>query len=265
MLSWISMSCKNCAMSDHWGAISRLVWLLLLVWVSVPISASSAQPISPVEESSVRKVVVLDPGHGGHDPGAVGPSGLAEKVVVLSVAQEIREILSPTYEVHLTRDDDYSVDIERRTEVANSYRANIFISIHAGASFGHQGRGTVIFYHRRRNTGSVSTPYRQYANPWETGDKPIPWEDIQGKHTAKSQLLAELVHSHLTGKLSPVDAGIHEAPLLVLEGADMPAILVEIAHLSHPAEEAQLRKPEVISAAAQAISEAIKEYFKDSP
>ena len=262
MLSWVSMSCRNCAMFDYWGAISRLVWLLLLVWVSVPISASSAQPISPAEELPVRKVVVLDPGHGGHDPGAVGPSGLAEKVVALSVAQEIREILSPTYEVHLTRDDDYSVDIERRTEVANHYRADVFISIHVGGAFGHQGRGTVIFYHRRRNTGLGSTAYRQYGNSWETGEKPVLWEDIQGKHTAESQLLAELVHGHLTGKLSPVDEGIREAPLLVLEGADMPAILVEIAHLSHPAEEAQLRKPEVISGAAQAISEAIKEYFR---
>lgn len=262
MLSWVSMSCRNCAMFDYWRAISRLVWLLLLVWVSVPISAPSAQPISPAEELPVRKVVVLDPGHGGHDPGAVGPSGLAEKVVALSVAQEIREILSPTYEVHLTRDDDYSVDIERRTEVANHYRANIFISIHAGGAFGHQGRGTAILYHRRRSTSSGFPPYRQHRDSWEINEKPIPWDDIQGKHTAKSQLLAKLVHRHLMGKLSPVDKGVREAPLLVLRGADMSAVLVEIAHLSHPAEEAQLRKPEIISTAAQAISEAIKEYFR---
>jgi N-acetylmuramoyl-L-alanine amidase len=248
-------------MSDYWGAISRLVWLLLLVWVSVPISAPSAQPISPVEELPVRKVIVVDPGHGGNDPGAVGPSGLAEKVVTLSIAKKIREILSATHEVHLTRDDDYSVDIERRTEVANHYRANMFISIHAGGASGHQGRGTVIFYHRRRSTGSGSTPYRQHRDSWEIGEKPTPWDDNQ----AKSQLLAKLVHRHLMGKLSPVDKGVREAPLLVLRGADMSAVLVEIAHLSHPAEEAQLRKPEIISAAAQAISEAIKEYFSKYP
>jgi N-acetylmuramoyl-L-alanine amidase len=231
----------------------------------MPNTAYPAQPISLEEPVQVRKVIVVDPGHGGHDLGAVGPSGLAEKVVTLSIARKIRDILSVSHEVHLTRDDDYSVDIERRTELANHYRANIFISIHAGGAFGHQGRGTVIFYHRHRSTGLGSKPYRPYKNSWEIAEKPILWDDIQDKHTAKSELLAKLVHRHLLGKLSPEDIGVREAPLLVLRGAGAPAILVEIAHLSHPAEEAELRKSEVISAAAQAISEAIKEYFSKHP
>jgi N-acetylmuramoyl-L-alanine amidase len=259
------MSYRYSGIFDYRSAASHLAWLVLLVLACVPTTAYPAQRTSVEEPVLVRKVIVVDPGHGGHDLGAVGPSGLTEKVVTLSIARKIRDILSVSHEVHLTRDDDYSVAVERRTELANHYRADIFMSIHAGGAFGHQGRGTVIFYHRHRNTDSGFTPYRQYKNSWEIAEKPILWDDIQGKHTAKSQRLARLVHRHLLGRLSPDDKGVREAPLLVLQGADVPAILLEIAHLSHPAEEAELRKPEVMSAAAEAICEAIREYFNEYP
>ena len=235
---------------------------MVLAWIVH--NASPAQAISLAEELPRQKVVLIDPGHGGNDVGAVGPSGLSEKVVTLSLAQKMKEILLETYEVHLTRDDDYAVDIEYRTAVANHYRADVFVSLHAGAGFRHQGRGTVIFYYGR-STGPASESGRQPGGPLETTEKPTPWDEIQGKHTVQAHLLAKLVHRHLMDKISPVDRGIRDAPCLVLRGADMPAILVEIAHLSHPAEEAQLRRPEVIAAAAEAISTAIKEYFTNDP
>ncbi len=243
------------------------VWLIcaiLLVLALVVNDVLPARAVSLSQELPHRKIIVVDPGHGGHDLGAVGPSGLAEKDVTLSVAQRIKEILLGIYEVHLTRNDDYTIDIEHRTAVANHYRADIFVSIHAGGGFRHQARGVVIFYHSPR-TGPGSKPPQQQRHSWEMGEKPLPWDYIQGVHTVKSQAMAKFVHSHLLAKFSSVDRGVREAPCFVLRGADMPAILVEIGHLSHPADEKELRKPEVISAAAEAICEAIKEYFTKYP
>lgn len=245
--------------------ILRLLWPALLVSVLVVNNLPSAKAISLSDELPRRKVIVVDPGHGGHDPGAVGPSGLAEKIVTLSVADKIKEFLFWTHEVHLTRDNDYKVDIEHRTALANHYRADVFISIHTGGGFGHQGRGTAVFYHSHGTDSMGPIPPRQRNGSWETGEKPVPWNSIQGIHTAKNKVLAKLVHKHLVGKLSPVDRGVRKAPCLVLQGADMPAILVEIGHLSHPTEEKELGRPEAISTAAQAICDAIREYFATYP
>jgi N-acetylmuramoyl-L-alanine amidase len=246
---------------EYGRIILRLIWPILPVLALVVNNVSPAQAISLSQELPHRKVIVVDPGHGGYDLGAVGPSGLAEKVVTLSVAHKIKEILFGTYEVHLTRDDDYRIDIEHRTAAANHYRADIFVSIHAGGGFGHQGRGMVIFYHGP-GTGERPMSPRQQESSWKTGEKSLPWDSIQHAHRAKSKVLAKTVHRHLLVKLNPVDKGISEAPCFVLRGADMPAVLVEIGHLSHPADEKELRNPVVISAAAEAICEAIKEYFR---
>ncbi|OEU76883.1 MAG: hypothetical protein BA872_08270 [Desulfobacterales bacterium C00003060] len=247
---------------------SCLKWPILLVLVWTIDNVSQAQAVFLSQDLPRRKVVVLDPGHGGHDLGAVGPSGLAEKVVALLVAHKIKEVLSEICEVHLTRNDDYRVDIIDRTAVANHYRADIFLSIHAGGGFRRQGLGVVVFYHSSDTGRIASMPAGQQKGPWGIRAKPLPWNYIQGRHTAKTQVLAKFVHRHLTAKLGSedtVDGGIREAPCLVLRGADMPAVLVEIGHLSHPADEKELRKSKVISDVAQAISEAIKEYFSRYP
>lgn len=236
-----------------------LLGLALVVIHALPVKA-----VSLSQEMPRRKIIVIDPGHGGHDLGAVGPSGLAEKVVTLSVAQKMQEILSGAYEVHLTRNDDYTIDIEHRTALGNHHRADIFISIHAGGGFRHQARGVIVFY-QSPCTGPDSELSQQQRSPWEIREKPLPWDCIQEVHRPKSEALAKLVHRHLLGKVSPEDRGVREVPCLVLRGTDMPAILVEIGHLSHPAEERGLRKPEVVSAAAQAISRAIDEYFTKYP
>jgi N-acetylmuramoyl-L-alanine amidase len=237
---------------------------LLLVLGSIFHNPGAAWAGSLSDDLPRQKVVVIDPGHGGDDIGAVGPSGLAEKAVTLAVAQKLKEILLETYEVHLTRNSDLGVDLEDRTGAANHYRADVFVSLHAGGAFGHQSRGTVIFYYGHgRSMESFAS--EEHGGSIEMNEQPTPWDEVQGKHQVRAQVLAGLVHRHLREKISPVDNGIRAAPCLVLCGADMPAILVEIAHVSHPAEEAHLKKPETIAAAAESISEAIKEYFTDYP
>jgi N-acetylmuramoyl-L-alanine amidase len=264
MVRMISKGCTNSKMFGGGRLFSCLAAVLLLLLAWIVNSATPAPAISLSEEPPRRKVIVIDPGHGGNDLGAVGPSGLAEKVVTLSVARKMKEILEATYTVYLTRDEDDTLDIEDRTAVANHHRADVFISLHAGSAFGHQGRGTVIFYFGA-GTGPGPMSPKEHRDPLEINEKPAPWDDIQERHTVKAQHIAQLVHRHLLNKISPLDRGICEAPCMVLRGADMPAILIEIAHLSHPAEEADLRKPEVVTAAAEAICAAIREYFEHYP
>jgi N-acetylmuramoyl-L-alanine amidase len=264
MVRSISKSCRHPGAFYRGATFFRLIWALVLVLGSICHNQDPACAVSLSDDLPRQKVVMIDPGHGGDDLGAVGPSGLAEKAVTLSVAQKMREILSVTYEVHLTRNGDFAIDLEERTGAANHHRADVFISLHAGGAFGHQSRGTAIFYYG--HGGSLESPAsEEYGDTPEISEEPIPWDEVQGKHQARAQLLAGLVHRHLREQISPVDIGMREAPCLVLSGADMPAIVVEIAHVSHPAEEAQLKQPETIEAAAEAISEAIKEYFTNYP
>jgi N-acetylmuramoyl-L-alanine amidase len=235
----------------------HLIWLLL---VSVSLAARApAQDVSLSNDLLGHKVVVLDPAHGGHDPGAVGPSGLAEKDVTLVLAKKIKDALAGTCAVYLTRDGDYWLDIEKRTAVANRHRADVFISLHAGGSLHHKAQGMAIFLHGPSSGRGLSLePVEHVA---DGGQTPPPWGQIQLRHTAKSKRLADLVHNELVARLNPMDRGIQRAPCLVLRGADMPAVLVEIGYLSHPAEEKVLKNPESMSALAEAIGQGVVEYF----
>ena len=264
MVRSISRGCTHSGTFYRGHMLVRLMWAYLLVLGWIFYNSAPAGAVSLPDDLPRQKVVVIDPGHGGDDLGAVGPSGLAEKAVTLSVAQKMREILSETCEVHLTRNGDFPVDLEDRTAVANHHRADVFVSLHAGGAFRHQGRGTVIFYYGHSRS-LESFALEEHGGSLEINDEPTQWDEVQDKHGVRAQVLAGLVHRHLQEQISPVDIGTREAPCLVLRGADMPAVLVEIAHLSHPAEEADLRKPEVIAAAAQAICAAIEEFFTDYP
>ena len=146
MVRSISRGCTHSGTFYRGHMLVRLMWAYLLVLGWIFYNSAPAGAVSLPDDLPRQKVVVIDPGHGGDDLGAVGPSGLAEKAVTLSVAQKMREILSETCEVHLTRNGDFPVDLEDRTAVANHHRADVFVSLHAGGAFRHQGRGTVIFY-----------------------------------------------------------------------------------------------------------------------
>jgi N-acetylmuramoyl-L-alanine amidase len=232
--------------------------LLLLAAVSVTAKAA-AQEISLPHDLPGRQVIVLDPAHGGHDPGAVGPSGLAEKDVALVLAEKVRDALSPDYTVFLTRDGDYWLDIERRTAMANHHRADVFISFHAGGSPHHKTHGMAVFCYGL-GTGQGLSP--ESVGPVGEGGKTLSsWDQIQLRHTAKSNRLANLLHDELVARLNHMDRGVQTVPCLVLRGADMPAVLVEIGYVSHPSEEQALKDPESMSAFAEAISQSIREFF----
>ena len=239
----------------------RLIWLLVLISVCVT-TAALAKDASLSDHSRGRRVIVLDPGHGGHDLGAVGPSGLAEKSVTLALAKKLKDALAGTYAVHLTRDGDYWLNIEKRTAMANHHSADIFISLHAGGSFHHKARGMAIFYFGPSTSQGLAPQKERLAV--QDGEHPTPWNHIQSMYAKKSQVLANLVHRELVARLNPMNRGIHKAPCSVLRGADMPAILVEIGYLSHPAEEKELKDFGILSAAAVAMGQGIREFFRQT-
>jgi N-acetylmuramoyl-L-alanine amidase len=239
----------------------QLISLLLLASVSFTAKAR-AQDVSLSHDLLGHKVVVLDPGHGGHDPGAVGPSGLAEKDVALVLAKKIKDALAGTYAAYLTRDGDYGLDIERRTAVANHFRADVFISLHAGGSLHHEAQGMAVFYYGAEMAQGFSA---EPAEPVGDGGQTLPpWDQIQLRHTAKSKRLADLLHNELLAGFNPMDRGIDRAPCFVLRGADMPAVLVEIGYVTHPAEEKVLKDPGFMSTVAEAVSQGIKAFFRQT-
>ncbi len=207
-----------------------------------------------------HKLISINPGHGGHDSGAVASSGLAEKDVTLTLAKRLKQILAQTYDVYLIREEDYWLSIERRTALANHRRCDILVNLHASGSFQHTARGITVFYFGYSAGQGLSLQQRKDLTQSEDGL--LPWNYVQSKHTDESKLLAGLIHTKLIESANLIDRGIHKAPLLALSGADMPAILIEIGYVSHPTEERNLSNPEVISDLARSITDGINEYFR---
>ena len=123
-----------------------------IFWATVLILALLGHAKHPMAGQSLfegyKEIIVLDPGHGGHDTGAKGPDQTLEKKVTLELARQIATELEPEYRVVLTRTDDYHVELDNRTAVANHLKANLFISIHTGAGFTHSTSGMAIYYYQ---------------------------------------------------------------------------------------------------------------------
>jgi N-acetylmuramoyl-L-alanine amidase len=206
--------------------------------------------------------IVLDPGHGGHDSGAIGPGGLKEKDIALSLAQAVEKRLSGHYNVLLTRTDDYWIDVEERAATANRNKANLFISIHTGGSFRHKASGLATFCWSGEKTKRVSHILGA-AEEWGTESGSAEWERIQERYLSKSRTLAGRVHKELIGRLNINDRGCRAAPIYVIASADMPAILVEVGYVTNPAEEKQLGNQLFLGIIAEGLSKGITAFVQE--
>ncbi len=210
-----------------------------------------------------KKIIVIDPGHGGRDKGARGPDGVLEKRVTLTLARMIRAELENKYSSVLTRSGDYWLDIPDRTAVANHTKADMFISIHTGGSFLHKASGILVFYFKE-----ISEPAPAFEatlpKPFKDSDIQIPWDNIQNKHIAASKVLAELMQNRINDQIKFMESKTESAPLMVLSGADMPSILIEIGYLTNPATEKELRNVEILSEIAKGISNGIDDFWHPS-
>ena len=231
-----------------------LIWTLVLSLTAFP--ALARRPIP----GAYLGTVVIDPGHGGHDTGAKGAEGYHEKTVTLTLARLISDRLQPDYRVILTRNADYRLDIPGRTAVANQEGADLFISIHAGGSYLKEATGLSIFYFKEL----LENPEAAEAEPAEDEgrNEPQPWDTVQIRHQTASIELARHFHSFFQNNGTVTVNPIEGMPLLVLRGADMPAVLIEIGNLTHPLEGKSLKDTDFLSELADRISNVIKSYLK---
>jgi N-acetylmuramoyl-L-alanine amidase len=246
---------------------------------TAPASATSPLPTKPKSNAVDRLIVVaIDPGHGGEDPGAIGPSGLREKDVVLQVALQLRDRLNalPGMRAMLTRDADFFVPLQDRVRKARRVQADLFVSIHADAFLTPTARGASVF--ALSSGGASSSAARWMANKENAADL------VGGVNLAKDPALASALLDMSTtaqikdslrlggevlgqiGKVGKLHKGsVEQAGFAVLKSPDVPSILVETAFISNPDEEAQLRSPVYQEKLVEALSAGIQRYFAKNP
>ena len=215
--------------------------------------------------------VVIDPGHGGEEEGAHGPSGLKEKDVTLDVARRLKNRLAGDRDtaVILTRDDDRRVALDDRTAVANHAGADLFVSIHANSSRRDSARGSETYFLSYQATDDESRAVAALENntlqlekgvSGQNGLNLVLWDLAQSAFLKESSDLAEAIQDRLNDTLGVRNRGIKQAPFRVLMGATMPAVLVEIAFISSPDEEKRLRDAAFKDRIADAIVESIRRF-----
>lgn len=246
---------EETGMGFKWDGQRRL----LIIASSKDALASLERELAPPPQppSALPLVVCIDPGHGGRDPGAIGPTGLQEKEVTLDIARGLYELLKkdPDIKVILTRTDDYDVRLEDRSVIANKNKADFFISIHSNAATRKSAGGFETFFFSpalyeedQLLAESENAPASTSSLPRgsKTADLEAILKDLtQTAYIAESSDFATIVQESLLREFQefkPEDRKVKQAPFLVLREASMPAILVECTFLSNPVEEIRLRQ-----------------------
>lgn len=231
-------------------------------------------PAQPAPSKPPAPLVMLDPGHGGRDPGAIGVSGTHEKRVTLSAALELRTLLSARgqYRVEMTRTRDTFVPLDDRVERARAKGAALFVSLHADALPDHSVRGASVY----TLSGSASDPLSAaLARRENSADRFLgsAWRDmppdvarilgslVRRETRAGSQRIARVMVGQLDRDLPMLPNPARHASFAVLKAADIPSVLVEMGFMSNAKDEAALRKPDHRKMVAAAMKRAIDDYF----
>ena len=219
------------------------------------------------------KTIVIDAGHGGKDPGAVGYRGTKEKDIALDVAKRLEKKLSKNMNVKIimTRDEDVFLRLSERTKIANESNGNLFISIHTNAAEDRRASGFETFLiGPNKNEAAVRVAARENAVlelEGSTGKK-LTNEDLiqatiaQSAFASKSEQFASMVQKEIKKRVQSRDRGVKQAGFYVLMGASMPNVLVELGFISNPSEEKKLRSPQYRDQLATAIYRAVEQYQK---
>jgi len=249
---------------------------------SAPLQTAAPKPPSAETMRKVERLIIvaLDPGHGGEDPGAVGPNGLKEKDVVLAVALQLRDRLNaqPGMRAFLTRDADFFVPLADRVKKARRVQADLFVSIHADAFITPAARGASVF--ALSQGAATSTAARWIANKENAADvvggvNVRAGNDVQVLRalldmSTTAQIKDSLRVGHeVLGQLDRVGRlhkpRVEQAGFAVLKAPDIPSILVETAFISNPDEEAKLADPDYRRRLVEALNSGIKRYFAKNP
>jgi N-acetylmuramoyl-L-alanine amidase len=220
--------------------------------------------------SKIRRIVV-DPGHGGHDPGAMGPGGTQEKDVVLAIGLKLRDMLKEELglDVVMTRSTDVFIPLEERTAIANKVNADLFISVHANAATNHVASGIETYYLSLAKTEKAARlAAKENGTSLEKVSvlQAILFDLMANYKLNDSAHLANDVQKSLLKKIHGLHAdvknqGVKQGPFYVLVGATMPSILVETAFVSNAQEESRLKDPAYQDATAEGIMEGVRGYI----
>jgi N-acetylmuramoyl-L-alanine amidase len=254
---------------------------------SKPPPVVAASPIrAPVETATTIQgktdrlvIVALDPGHGGEDPGAVGPGGTREKDVVLQIAHRLRDRINqqPNMRAYLTRDADFFVPLHIRVQKARKVQADLFISIHADAFFTARPQGASVF--ALSDKGASSSAARWMADKENSADL-VGGINVKAKDAQVQKALLDMsttaqindslkLGSAMLGEIGNVGklhkAKVEQAGFAVLKAPDIPSVLVETAFISNPDEEVKLRSDDYQVQLADALMRGISRYFARNP
>lgn len=220
--------------------------------------------------SKIRRIVV-DPGHGGHDPGAVGPSGIQEKDVALAIGLKLQELFIDELgiDVVMTRSTDIFIPLEERTAIANKVGADLFLSVHANAALNRSASGIETYYLNLAKTDKVAQlAAKENGTSLEKVSilQAILFDLMANYKLNDSAHLADEVQHSLHKKIKSSygevkNLGVKQGPFYVLVGASMPSILVETAFLSNAAEESRLKDPIYQDITANGIFEGVRNYI----
>jgi N-acetylmuramoyl-L-alanine amidase len=247
-----------------------------------PAPQAPPAPATAAERARVDRLVIvaLDPGHGGEDPGAIGPTGLREKDVVLAIALQLRDKLNavPGMRVMMTRDADFFVPLIDRVQKARRVQADLFISIHADAFLRPEARGASVFALSTRGASSAAA---QWMAKRENSADQVGGVNVRGvKDTQVLQAMLDMsttaqikdslkLGGEVLSRIGRVGAlhkrQVEQAGFAVLKAPDVPSILVETAFISNPDEEARLRDPDFRKDLVDAITVGVRRYFAKNP
>jgi N-acetylmuramoyl-L-alanine amidase len=253
---------------------------------SRPPPSAAASPRTPPEPPAANRAgsyslarqlglgarrIVVDAGHGGHDPGTIGRGGLQEKDLVLDVALRVARLVRQELgtEVVMTRSTDVFIPLEERTAIANQRDADLFLSIHANSSRNPRARGIETYF-----LNFARSPHAEEVAARENAISAATLKDLQNLVKAivnnnkidESRDFAASVQESMVDGVRPQhpveDRGVHTAPFYVLIGANMPAVLAEIAFVSNPDEEKRLKRPEYRDVLARSILQGVRNYLE---
>ena len=238
------------------------------------------QPTRDGQQSLTRTLglkigrIVIDPGHGGHDTGTIGPTGFMEKDLCLDVALRLGKIIEqrlPGADVVYTRQDDTFIPLEERTKIANEAKADLFLSIHANSSDDHAARGVETYYLNMKGTPeAMQVAARENAASDQSVHQleELVAKIARGEKREESREFASEVQDSLLRRVQRTshdikNRGVRRAPFVVLIGANMPSALTEISFLSNPSDEQLLKKPETRQRIAEGLYQGVAHYLQN--
>ena len=219
------------------------------------------------------KIIVLDAGHGGKDPGAIGPHGTKEKDINLAIVLQLEKVFKKdkNYKVILTRNDDTFIPLVERANIANKHKADLFISVHCNANLNRNASGFEVYFlsENASDTEAISTEtlensvlaLEDKSDEKKTVLQNMLWSMVVNEYINESSELSSFVVAEASGRLKVPSRGTKQANFYVLRGTQMPSILVETAYISNYTEESKLNTGSFQKSTADSIYEGVKKYY----